>query len=268
MNTPSLNVGSVLQRLMARRASFAKPIDATVETHASTIVLPPFESQLALISAQRNKWKALFVCAASVGLIASSGLAYFLNHQLFTKMNSDFLIVPGAAEFMKVRPNLIPDAVVFAFAEYVATYAGTFTYRNAKSHFASVAERMAPELKGRFLRDTDSRLGEWQRRRVDQVFAFEPINRFDVLNDQFGPKYSVVVKGTRTQYADGTLLAESEENLLLVLRPHLHLSPGSRADESLFVIERIEWITRAQAETLLATRVREDMSAKKNTEGK
>lgn len=268
MNTPSLNVGSVLQRLKARRETFAKPIEATKETHAGAIVLPPFESQIALISAQRNKWKALFVCAASVGIIASSGLAYFLNHQLFTKMNSDFLIVPGAAEFMRIRPNLIPDAVVFSFAEYVATYAGTFTYRNAKSHFASVAERMAPELKGRFLRDTDSRLGEWQRRRVDQVFAFDPINRFDVLSDPFGPKYSVVVKGTRTQYADGTLLAESEENLLLVLRPRLQLSPGSRADESLFVIERLEWITRAQAETLLATRVREDLTAKKTTEGK
>jgi hypothetical protein len=267
MNTPSLNAGSVLQRLKARRSNFAKSTEATQETHASTIVLPPFESQLAVISAQRNKWKALFVCAASVGVLASSGLAYFLNHQLFTKMKSDFLIVPGAAEFMRIRPNLIPDAVVFSFAEYVATYAGTFTYRNAKSHFASVAERMAPELKGRFLRDTDSRLGEWQRRRVDQVFAFEPINRFDVLNDQFGPKYSVVVKGSRTQYADGTLLAESEENLLLVLRPHLQLSPGSRADESLFVIERLEWITRAQAETLLATRVRDDVSAKKTTGG-
>lgn len=245
-----------LRERFERRAAAAVPPAARDAT--DLLVLPPMESRLAILSAQRNAWK--LTCLVSLGLSAlfGGGLLYMLNHKLFSRMGSEFLVVPGAAEYVRVRPNLIPDEAVFAFAEFVATYAGTFTYRNARDHFATIAERMEPELKGQFLRDTDSRLPEWERRRVDQVFSFDPVRRLDVLNDKFGPKYALVVRGMRTQYADGTLLHESEENLYLVLRPRLSLRAGTRADESLFQIERLEWVTRAQAETLLATRVRDE----------
>jgi hypothetical protein len=254
--TPPLGGFGRLRERAFRRAAAAVPSAGRDAT--DLLVLPPLESRLAILSAQRNAWK--LTCLTSLGLSAlfGGGLLYMLNHKLFARMGSEFLVVPGAAEYVRVRPNLIPDEAVFAFAEFVATYAGTFTYRNARAHFATIAERMEPELKGQFLRDTDSRLPEWERRRVDQVFSFDPVRRLDVLNDKFGPKYALVVRGMRTQYADGTLLHESEENLYLVLRPRLSLRAGTRADESLFQIERLEWVTRAQAETLLATRVRDE----------
>lgn len=257
----------ILSRLAKRKS--AKQINVSLDSSGSerVLALPPLEARVALLGAQRNKWKMLCLSSVAVGAVCASALGYLLNHKLFEKMGSEFIVVPGAADYIRVRPNLIPDAAVFAFAEYVASYSGTFSHRNAKESFAIIGERMVPELKGRFLRDTDARLTEWSRRRVDQVFAYEPVRRFDVLSDAHGAKYALVVKGTRTQYADGTLLQESLENLYLVLRPRLSVKPGSRADESLFQIERLEWVTSAQAETLLATRIRQDQSASALKEG-
>jgi hypothetical protein len=248
----------IFARLVRRQASRQRTtgVDSAIMDRA--VALPPFESQLAMALAQRNKWKVFCLSSVACAVVCLGGMGLLLNHKLFEKMGSEFIVVPGAADYIRVRPNLIPDAAVYAFAEYVASYAGTFSHRNAKESFAIIGERMAPELKGRFLRDTDARLTEWSRRRVDQVFAYEPVRRFDVLNDSHGAKYALVVKGTRTQYADGTLLQESMENLYLVLRPRLSVKPGTRADESLFQIERLEWVTSAQAETLLATRIRKE----------
>ena len=226
------------------------------ETVERIRILPPFESQIAILCAQRNKWRLLAASSVLFSMLAAISFAVLLHHKLFEKMNIEYIVVPGAAEFLKVRPNLIPDSVVFDFAEFVATYAGNFTYRNAKDHFATVAERMAPELKGRFLRDADSKFSEWSKRRVDQMFAFDPVRRFDVVNDKFGAKYVLVVRGNRTQYADGTKLLETDENLYLELRPRTSLAAGTRLDESLLLIERLDWVTSSQAETLLATRTK------------
>jgi len=213
--------------------------------------LPPFESQMALLKSHCAKWKLMAWMGGLTTLGSMGTSTYLLRHELFQKMNSEYIVVPGAAEFLRVRPNLIPDSVVKDFAQYVATYAGNFTYRNAVDHFETVAERMAPELKGRFLRDAESKFSQWTKRRVDQVFAFEPIE-IQLVNDSFGPKYVMVVTGKRSQYADGTLLQETDENLFLELRPRLSLNPGRRSDESLLLIERLEWVSLSQAEALLS----------------
>jgi hypothetical protein len=236
----------ILQRHFSRDEKLSKKEEAY-------FALPPFESRIAILSAQRAKWKGIALVASGALLVSLLGSAFLLNNRLLQRAEADILVVPGAPEFMKVRPNLIPDAAVFAFAEYVSFYAGTFSYRNARDHFETLAERMVPALKGAYLRDSKARLSDWQKRKVDQVFAPEPISSFELVNDKFGPKYVVLVSGVRSQYADGVLLRTTDENLLFELRPRLTLDPGSRGDESLFKIERLEWMSRDQAETYIAT---------------
>jgi hypothetical protein len=243
---------NILQSLWMRRRERLEKPPREDDLLDRIRVLPPFESQLAILNSQKNKWKLIALLGVVLAFSSLVTSAVLLQHKLFQKMNSEYIVVPGAAEFLRVRPNLIPDAVVKDFAHFVATYAGNFTYRNAKEHFEIVAERMVPDLKGRFLRDAESKFSEWQKRRVDQVFAFDPVE-IQVANDKFGAKYLLVAKGTRSQYADGTLLQETDENLYLELRPRLRLNPGSRSDESLLLIERLEWVSRSQAESLLAS---------------
>ena len=252
----------ILQFLSLRKKNRNEKVVQRSDVFETIRVLPPFESQIAILKAHRAKWKLLAIAGISLAALSTVTSAVLLQHKLFQKMNSEYIVVPGAAEFLRVRPNLIPDAVVQDFAHFVATYAGNFTYRNAKDHFETVAERMVPELKGRFLRDAESRFSEWNKRRVDQVFAFEPIE-IHVSSDKFGAKYVLVVQGRRSQYADGTLLQETDENLYLELRPRLSLSPGKRSDESLIVIERLEWVTRSQADSLLAEYSKSEANAER-----
>jgi hypothetical protein len=252
---------NALHLLWMRRKERQEAVPRPDNLFSQIRALPPFESQIAIVSSQRNKWKLVALVSmifAAANLVTS---AVLLQHKLFQKMNSEYIVVPGAAEFLRVRPNLIPDAVVKDFAHFVATYAGNFTYRNAKEHFEIVAERMVPDLKGRFLRDAESKFSEWQKRRVDQVFAFDPVE-IQVSSDKFGAKYVLLARGTRSQYADGTLLQETDENLYLELRPRLRLNPGSRSDESLLLIERLEWVSRTQADALFASYSKVDAERK------
>lgn len=252
----------ILQKLTFRNQNRAEKVTHAKDVFDHIRVLPPFESQIAVLKAQRAKWKLLALASVSLAAISTLASSILLQHKLFQKMNSEYIVVPGAAEFLRVRPNLIPDAVVKDFAQFVATYAGNFTHRNAKDHFETVAERMTPELKGRFLRDAEGRFSEWNKRRVDQVFAFEPID-IHVASDKFGAKYVLVASGRRSQYADGTLLQETDENLYLELRPRLTLLPGKRSDESLLVIERLEWVTKSQADSLLSAYSKEEQKSER-----
>lgn len=253
---------TLLQRLLLRKQSRLEKVMAPQEVLDRIRILPPFESQIAILKAHQGKWKLLALASFFLALLSLVSSVFLLQHKLFQKMNSEYIVVPGAAEFLRVRPNLIPDAVVKDFAQFVATYAGNFTHRNAKEHFETVAERMVPELKGRFLRDAEAKFSEWNKRRVDQVFAFEPIEIL-LTNDKFGAKYVLVVQGRRSQYADGTLLQETDENLYLELRPRLTLNPGRRSDESLLVVERLEWVTRSQADSLLQAHSKPESSGER-----
>ncbi len=246
-----MHTSEILNFLIQRKKNQLEKEPMTSETRERIAVLPPFDSQIAILKSHRNKWKLLAVVSAGFSVLSLLTGTVLINHKLFQKMNSEYIVVPGAAEFIKVRPNLIPDAVVKDFAEFVATYAGNFTYRNAKNHFETVAERMGPELKGRFMRDAEAKFSEWNKRRVDQVFAFEPME-IHVGSDKFGAKYILLIQGRRTQYADGTMLQETDENLYLELRPRVSLSAGKRFDESLLIIERLEWVSRSQGDTLIA----------------
>lgn len=246
----SLKAG-IMQRLLKRKDGRIQQVQPNLSMMENIRVLPPFESQIAILKAHIGKWKLISFVSIALTFASVITSAMLLRHRLFEKMNSEFIIVPGAFEFTRVRPNLISDSIVKDFAQFVATYAGNFTYRNAKDHFETVAERMVPALKGRYLRDAEAKFSEWNKRRVDQVFAFDPFE-IHVANDKFGSKYVLVVEGRRSQYADGTMLQETDENLYLELRPRLELKPGNRSDESLLHVERLEWVSRSQAESLLA----------------
>jgi hypothetical protein len=59
------------------------------------------------------------------------------------------------------------------------------------------------------------------------------------------------------------MLQETDENLYLELRPRLTLMPGRRHDESLLVIERLDWVTSSQAEALLSPHITAESNAER-----
>lgn len=167
--------------------------------------LPSFVSAVAVMN-HKVKVAKWFCIGCSVLLAVSF---YFQNRsisKLIQRLSEqDIVVVPGAPEFMRVRPGFIPDETVYMFSEYVASRMATFSYRSAEYQFKEVAEFMTPELKQRTLSELEKKYQMYRDLRVDEVFDIEPVRSFDLKNDARGAKYTVRVKGTARKYVEGNL---------------------------------------------------------------
>lgn len=222
-------------------------INKDVQTEDFTNTLPPFyQAQAALLTRVRT-WKTMFFVTTGILTVVIFSQQRIIFHKLFQKMNEEIVIVPGSPEFFRVRPGQIPSESVFNFSEYIAGNIGNFSYRNVKSHYGKISEFMNPITKGRFESDYEKRLGDWNERRVDQSFSYEPVKSFDLVNDERGPKYIVSVEGTRVQYVEGHSFSETRDILLLEFRPQGNLTPEK---PFIFQIENLEWYTPSQFEVI------------------
>lgn len=117
----------------------------------------------------------------------------------------EMLLIPTLPDFMKVRVGSLPDEVVFSFAEYVARQLATFSHRSVERQYREIAEFMTPELKHRFLFQAEKNFQLYNDLRVDEIFEFDPVRKFDVKNDKHGAKYVAEVRGVTKKYVEGKL---------------------------------------------------------------
>lgn len=213
--------------------------------------LPAFYPLHAALSMRIKTWKILFIGTTGLLLAIILMQQRIIFHKLFQKLNEEIVIVPGSPEFFRVRPGQIPDESVFLFAEYIAANLGTFTHGNVKYHYSKVAEHMTPATKGAFESAMLGRQKDWEERRVDQVFAYEPVTAFDLINDDFGPKYIASVKGKRTQYVEGHVFSETTDVLLLEFRSRGNLTPER---PYIFELEKMDWLTLPEFEAIKIAR--------------
>lgn len=213
--------------------------------------LPPFYQLQAAMAHRVKTWRGLFWATVVVFGAVMVQQQRMIFHKLFQKTQEEIVIVPGSPEFFRVRPGQIPDQSVFLFAEYIAENLGNFSYRNVRYHLAKVTEHMAPAAKGRFEALFEKRMRDWQERKLDQTFAYEPVKRFDLVHDQSGAKYITAVTGTRTQYVEGKAFGESRDVLLVEFRPRGNLTPDK---PFIFEVVSLEWLTPEQFEAIQSAR--------------
>lgn len=182
--------------------------------------LPPFSSQLVIY---RDRYRVAKWAIAGVVLLAA--VSFCIQEVRVSNLakligDKDYLIVPGAPEFMRIRPGLIAPESVYLFAEYAASQLSTFSYNTVEAQFRSIADYMTPELKTRFLMSIERPLKMYRDLRVDQVFESIPVKAFDLKNDARGAKYIVKVRGQTRKYVEGALRElVPVENVTFVFRP-------------------------------------------------
>lgn len=236
MPSPATKILAALRRTRDASAMEAPPA-------ALVSNVPPFFALEAAMATRVRTWRAMcLVLALALGGVII-GQQWLLSHELFARTNQEIIVVPGSPEFFRVRPGQIPDESVFLFAEYVAENLGSFSYRSARYHFQKIMGHMTPTAKARFEALFEQQVSDWLDRRVDQTFAYEPVRQYDIVNDERGPKYVVVVKGTRVRYVEGRSFSESREVLALEFRSRGNLTPDR---PFIFELENIEWMTVAQ----------------------
>lgn len=187
-----------LLKSFLERFNNSKKVQATPE-------LPTYLGQLSIYRDRQrvSNWVLGSVVTLCLAIVV---LQEVRSQRLTTALSEkDYLIVPGAPEFMRIRPGLIAPESVYLFSEYAASQLSTFSYNTVEGQFKSIADLMTPELKTRFLLSVERPIKMYKDLRVDQVFDIEPVKTFELKNDARGPKYVVRVRGQTRKYVEGAL---------------------------------------------------------------
>jgi hypothetical protein len=181
--------------------------------------LPPFLS-MAAVYRDRLRMAKLWTIAISVvavGLIVMQEARF--HGALGKYTNREILIVPGAVDFMRVRPNMLPDNAVYFFAEYVAERVGTFNHATVESRSAQLGEFFTPQFRERYMAEIRKALPRWKELAVSEVFAPQPANKFVLQKDDKGsPHYVVDVIGQLERYSNDNRLVSSPEVITVKFR--------------------------------------------------
>ena len=182
------------------------------DAEPTLVELPPFLAQAAVYRDRLRMAKAWTV-GVTLTAVALLGLQELRFHGALGKYtNREILIVPGAVDFMRVRPNMLPDNVIYYFAEYIAENVGTFNHLNVESKADRVGEFFTPEFRERYLADLRKSLKSYRELNVTEVFTPTPATKFQVVKDAGGnPHYVVNVEGQLDRYSnDNKLVSERE----------------------------------------------------------
>jgi hypothetical protein len=181
--------------------------------------LPPFLAQVAVYRDRLRIAKGFCIGVTVVALVLIGLQEARFHGALARYTNREILIVPGAVDFMRVRPNLLPDTSVYYFAEYIAEQVGTFTFQNVEAKTAHLGEFFSPAFRAKFETELRKNLRTWQELRVTEVFTPAPVTRFVLRKDAGGELHYVVdVRGQLDRYTNDTKLASTQEVMTLKFR--------------------------------------------------
>lgn len=182
--------------------------------------LPPLLSHVAIYR-DRQRVALWLMAGLTIFFIAIFSAQEWRISKLTQALSDrDYLIVPGAPEFMRIRPGFIADESVYLFAEYAANLLSTFSYNTVEGQYRTLSEFMTPELKTKFLMSTEKALKMYRDLRVDQVFDLEPVKKYELKKDERGPKYIVRARGQTRKYVEGNLRETvPSESVIFTFRP-------------------------------------------------
>lgn len=214
-------VNQTLASTLERMKSWRKREDSEKRESQilSSTTIPPFMVSNAVLQdrlrvAKIFSFGVVVVCVGIVGL-----QEWRFKGALEHALNKEFLIVPGVVDFMRVRPGIIPENVVFYFAEFMADQVGTFTYANIGERYKRASEFMSPALRESFLMEYHKKEKDYKELAVTEIFSPQPVSKFEQLKDDAGnPYYLVHIRGTLDRYSNDQKIASEEEIFTLRFR--------------------------------------------------
>lgn len=187
--------------------------------------------------------------AGLVALLGSAGLHACQQrriHGLAEALRAkDFLVVPGASDFVEVRANLIPDRVVVAFAEYFASQIATVSERTIQGRHDALAHLMSPALEARLEQELSTKAAILREVKGAEVFDQLGTPEIRRVTMHGRPMFEAKVRGRIERYALGRALEASVEVITLRFGTRQHLGP-----EEPWVFEVAEIERRTEAEQL------------------
>ncbi len=165
---------------------------------------------------ERLAFTAVFVCLLAVAIWQGC-----VNHSLQQQLeHPDSYIVPSnITDIMRIRANSIADRLVYDFAETIVHDLANTNYEDVATRYRELSRWMHPQLKARFLREMRGNIELWRLRKIDQVFAFDKVEKFTRRTAKIygGDKsvYRVAIWGTTRKYVEGRAVEPYRECITL-----------------------------------------------------
>ena len=214
------------------------------EAQELAVEAPPYVRALA-VHEQTTRWVS--VSAGLVGLSLISLVAY-QQHRIAGLVDEvrakEYLVVPGAADFVPVRANMISDRVVTEFVDYFVSRMVSVTDRNLERRYESMSRFLTPEL--------DARLNQELATKAELLRALHGAEVWDSLGAPevrrfTGPggqsMFEAHLRGRVARYALGEVLQSDVEVVTVTFQTRSALGA-----EEPWVFEVTDFVRRGEDE--------------------
>jgi hypothetical protein len=205
-------------------------------------VSPPYVQALATLgyTIRLQRRVGILLGVAGLSLFAYQQMTIWnLYGELRTK---DYLVVPGAADFVSVRPNLVGDRTIVAFARYFTERMVSVSHRDIEARYGQLEKYMVPALWVHMQRELEQTAAMFKAIHVSEVASIRDIEaeRRNLSNGKSG--FVATVKVVVDRYV-GERKHESKEEVVTIIFQTSHLS----GDEP-WLFEVVEFVRRSPAE--------------------
>lgn len=242
-----------LGRLMARDKDTAA---VAAEQQAAAAAAPPYVRAVA-VHESTTRWVSRVGLASLGALVCLVGFQQTRIHALVQEVRAkEFLVVPGAADFVPVRANMIPDRVVTEFVIYFTTQMVSVTDSNIDRRYRALAHFLTPDLEARLEQELERKAAVLRSLHGAEVFDLlgEPEVQRRTVDGR--AQFEARVRGKVARYALGQVLESTTEVVTVTFRTRSALGA-----EEPWVFEVIEFERRTEDEQLELDRSRRVVQA-------
>lgn len=236
----TLDVRALLARIGAREDSAAATRTAQA---AAAAAVPPYVRAVA-VHEHTTRIIGRAGLATLLGLLGLVGYQQYQLTALTAQLRAkEYLVVPGAADFVPVRANLIPDRVVTEFVSYLTTQMISVTSNNIERRYEALSHFFAPDLEAKLHQELERKAAVL--RSLHGAEVFEQSGAPHVQRTTVGGRtvFEAKVRGRVQRYALGTALEDTTEVVTLTFRTRSTLGA-----EEPWVFEVVDFVRRTTTE--------------------
>lgn len=190
-------------------------VEKKMETNDQRILeghFPPFASVTSIYNSKIRIYRNTIIILIAATVVVFSIEEYRLHKALKSILNKEWLVIPGATNFMKVRPGEISDDVLFSFSDWIVRQLETFDYMNVDEQYHELEKYMSPEMRVKFSLEKKQKIEKYKKLGVVQFISFsKPSQIYQKNNDSGDSYYEATYRGSIQRYSNDEKLKPISE---------------------------------------------------------
>jgi hypothetical protein len=179
--------------------------------------MTPFVSLTAVYNFKIRTYKRMLIFFIVFFFIIIFFQEYRIRKALSSTLNKDWLVIPGASQFMRVRPGEVSDEVLFSFSDFFIKNIYSFDFLNVEYQYRDLMTYMTPEMRAKFNFENQSKIKKFEKMGVIQYASFDKPSKISQKKKKNGNDvyYEVTYRGTIYRYTHDQKLDPIQEIVTL-----------------------------------------------------